>query len=225
MVLPTHLDSALKKGPIIAAKLATKQLILFRACLLVSGLSIVGLAGCRSSISVTNTDASGSQQLLLNNSADSVICSFDFSPLAQRLCYLDTSGMGDEKDGYIRYRIRQRMITQGVRLTESRTDAEVIVEAGLAAYGTDSEKNDVGIVDVDSLPDIHLCIRGTQYGVAKLSMFAWERESGAAIWQTPVMRADSYQVVRTVFGLRPAYSGSIQHSANRVQVQDPPIRR
>jgi len=109
------------------------------------------------------------------------------------------------------------MITQGVRLAELREDADVIVEAGLAAYGTDSQKDEFGITESDALPDLHLCIRDTQYGVAKLSMFAWEKETGHAVWQTPVMRADGYQEIRSVLATGPYYSGTIEHLADRIE--------
>ncbi|TWU65271.1 DUF6655 family protein [Crateriforma conspicua] len=179
-------------------------------------LSAAACGGCRSIVHSTDTSATGSQQLLLSSSVDSVVCSFDFQPLLGRRCYLDTRSLGAEKDGYVTYRIREQMISQGVRLVDSSDDADVVVEAGLAAYGTDSQYDDIGITDVDALPDVHLCIRGTQYGVAKLSMFAWEKESGAAIWHSGMMRADGYQEYRKCLGTGPYYSGTIQHSANRI---------
>src|SRR5690606_18548650 len=115
---------------------------------------------------------SGTQQLLMNSSADAVICSFDFSPLANRLCFLDTTGLGKANTGYLPYRIREQMGSFGVLLAETRDEAEVIVEAGLAAYGTDSRRDTLGITDVDRLPDLYLCVDDVQYGVAKLSLFA-----------------------------------------------------
>jgi len=182
--------------------------------------ALLAIGGCRSTIPVSDTPKTGSQQLLLNTSADAVICSFDFGPLSGRICYLDTDGLGPESSGYVPYRIREEMLKQGVRLARSPDDAEVIVEAGLAAYGTDSQKDEIGVTDVDSIPDLYLYIRGTQFGVAKLSLFAWEKESGHAIWHSGMMRADAYQEYRKVLGTGPYYSGSIQHSANRVNYRE-----
>jgi hypothetical protein len=163
--------------------------------------------------------------LLLNTSADAVICSFDFSPLVGRMCHLDTTGMGTESTGYVTYRIRRQMITQGVQLTDVRGDAEVIVEVGLAAYGTDYQKKEFGIFEANSIPEIQLCERSTQYGVAKLSMFAWEPKSGQVIWQTPTMRADSHQITKDVLGTGPFYSGTIEHSANRINRHQSKVAR
>ena len=152
----------------------------------------------------------------MNSSADAVICSFDFSPLADRLCFLDTSGLGPASSGYLPYRIREQMGVYGVRLAESAEAADVIVEAGLAAYGTDSRKDTLGITDVDRLPDLNLCVDDVQYAVAKLSLFAREKKTGAVIWHSGAMRADSYQDIRKVLGTAPRYSGTIQHPATRV---------
>jgi hypothetical protein len=180
-------------------------------------VGVGGSVGCRSTVSVTNTAETASQQLLLNTSADAAVCSLDFRPLAGRTCFLETSGLGGQSSGYLPYRIRRQMFTQGARLVDDRENAEVIVEAGLAAYGTDSQKDEVGIADANSIPDIDLCIRETQYGVAKLELFAWEKASGNVIWESPMMRADSYQVIRKVLGTGPYYSGTIRHSANRLR--------
>ncbi|MFI4875051.1 MAG: DUF6655 family protein [Blastopirellula sp. JB062] len=194
-----------------------KSLTLAAATAIAVCLIAVGLCGCRTTVAVSDTARSGSQQLLLNSSADAVICSFDFSPLAHRTCYLNTDGLGPESHGYLPYRIRERMSQQGVLLTDSKENAEVIVEAGLAAYGTDSQKNEVGVTNADSLPDLYLCIEGTQFGVAKLSLFAWESKTGEALWHSGMMRADAYQKYRKVLGTGPYYSGMIQHPANRVE--------
>lgn len=189
--------------------------------LVVLGLAAVASCGCRSTVPITDTAKTGSQQLLVNSSADAVICAFDFSPLSNRLCYLDTTGLGAESKGYLPYRIREQMSVCGVRFAESSDQAEVIVEAGLAAYGTDSQMNEVGITNTNSFPNLHLYLQGTQYGVAKLSMFAWEKESGNTIWHSGMMRADSYLKFREPLGAGPYYSGTIQHSANQFQQLNP----
>lgn len=187
----------------------------------VLGFAAVASCGCRSTVPITDTAKTGSQQLLLNSSADAVICAFDLSPLSNRVCYLDTTGLGAESKGYLPYRIREQMSLYGVRLTESSDKADVVVEAGLAAYGTDSEMKEVGITNTLSLPNLSLYIEGTQYGVAKLSMFAWEKDSGKTIWHSGTMRADSYMKFREALGAGPYYSGTIEHSGNQFQPQSP----
>lgn len=186
-------------------------------CWLALAVATVGASGCRSTVRMTDTTQTGSQQLLLNSSADAVIRAIDFGPLAGRSAYLDPEGLGDKSDKYLPYRIREQMAIAGVRLAESREDAEIIVQAGLAAYGTDSNLSTLGVTDSDQLPDINLGVRHTQYGVAKLSMFAIERESGTLVWQSGPVRADSCLGIRKPFGMGPFYSGTIEHPANRTR--------
>lgn len=128
---------------------------------LLGSLVLVG-TGCRSSVRVTDTPQTGTQQLLLNAS----------------------------------------------------------VEAGSAAYGTDSHTAVFGITETDQLPEINVCVGDTQFGVAKLSMFARERESGVVIWHSGPMRADGYQRMRKRFGLGPFFDGTVEHPTNRVRRLD-----
>lgn len=190
-------------------------------CLSLLATAVVGFAGCRSTARVTDTAETGSQQLLLNKSVDAVVNSIDFYPLANRVAFLDTAGLGDQGDGYLGYRIRQQLGICGVRLAETREDAEIVVEAGLAAYGTDSQNLTFGLTETDALPEINLCVRDTQFGVAQLSFFAVERASGEVIWHAGPMRADSYQRVGRVLGVGPFHSGTIEHPANRVRRNSP----
>lgn len=174
----------------------------------------VGTTGCRTTVRVTDTPQTGSQQLLLNASVDAVVRCIDFSPLASRRVYLDTD-LETVGEGYLVYRIREAMGLSGVFLAETREEAEVVVEAGLAAYGTDSHNAVLGITEADQLPELNLAVRDMQFGVAKLSMFAFERESGALIWHSGPKRADGYQRMRKLFGAGPFFDGTVEHPADR----------
>ncbi|MEZ6149612.1 MAG: DUF6655 family protein [Pirellulaceae bacterium] len=165
-------------------------------CYLALAVAAVGVSGCRSTVRITDTTHTGSQQLLLNSSVDAVIRAIDFCPLAGRSAYLDTEGLGGKSDEYLAYRIREQMAISGVRLAETRDAAEIVVQAGLAAYGTDSNLNTIGVTQTTQLPEFNLGVHHTQYGVAKLSMFAVERESGTLVWQSGPIRAGSSQRIR-----------------------------
>lgn len=182
-------------------------------CWLALAAAGVVTSGCQSTVRTTDTPQTGSQQLLLNSSVDAVIQAIDFCPLAERSVYLDTTGLGDKTNEYLPYRIREQMAVSGVRLAHSRDDAEIIVQAGLAAYGTDSNLNTFGLTETNQIPELNLGFNQTQYGIAKLSMFAVERESGRLVWQAGPVRSDSSQGIRKSFGLGPFYSGTIAHPA------------
>jgi len=181
-----------------------------------AGVAVIGVSGCRTTVRVTDTPQAGSQQLLLNASVDAVVRCIDFFPLAERRVYLDAANLKEIGDGYLVYRIREAMGLSGIYLAESRDEADVIVEVGLAAYGTDSQQDVFGVTETDQFPELNLCVRDTQFGVAKLSMFAVEQETGRLIWHSGPKRADGYQLMRKVFGVGPLFEGSVKHPANRV---------
>src|SRR6056297_154282 len=189
-----------------------------------AGVAVIGVSGCRTTVKVTDTPETGSQQLLLNASVDAVVRCIDFSPLDERRVYLDAVNLKETGDGYLVYRIREAMGLSGIYLAETRDEADVIVEAGLAAYGTDSQQDVFGVTETDALPELNLCVRDTQFGVAKLSMFAVERETGRLIWHSGPKRADGYQRMRKVFGIGPLFHGSVEHPANRVGRLTSPVR-
>lgn len=188
----------------------------FAAGVALGVLALVG-TGCRTTTRITDTQQTASQQLLLNSSVDAVTGCIDFAPLADRLVYLDAANLEGVGDGYLVYRLREQMGLSGIRLADSREDAEVVVKAGLAAYGTDSHQTTLGITETDQLPEINLSVRDTQFGVAKLSMFAVERRDGSVIWHSGPFRADGYQRMRKVLGVGPFIEGTVEHPANRVR--------
>lgn len=176
---------------------------------------VISVTGCRTTVRITDTPQSGSQQLLLNGSVDAAVRCVEFAPLASQSVYLDAVKLESVGDGYLIYRIREEMALSGVRLAETREEADVIVEAGLAAYGTDSHNAILGVTETDRLPELNIAVRDMQFGVAKLSMFAYERESGAMIWHSGPKRVDGYQRIRKVLGVGPIFDGTIEHPANR----------
>ncbi len=180
-------------------------------------LFLAALTGCRSTTRITDTAQTGSQQLLLSTTVDSVICSIDFSPLAFRDVYLDTSQLGAQSTGYAVYKIREQLCGAGVILNESRDEADLVLEVGMAAFGTDSNNQTFGFIGAFQLPEVNFCVTDTQYGTTQLSMFAYQRESGDVVWCCGPLRADAHQRIQRVLGTGPYYSGNIVHPAERTR--------
>lgn len=183
-----------------------------------AGLMVVavGLTGCRSSVKVSDTPRSATQQLLLSSTLDSVVGSIDFYPLSGERVYLDTTAWGGEGAGYIAYRIRAAMGAHGVLLVEDREEAVLVVEVGLAVHGTDSENLEFGLTGANNLPAVTFCVRDTQYAVSQLSMFAYHRENETIVWNSGQFRADGYHTHQQILGMNPTRSGTIEHSADRL---------
>ncbi len=181
------------------------------------GLCAALLTGCRSQAHITDTAQSGSEQLLLSTTADSVIRSIDFHPLAHHKVYLDASKVGSQGNGYLAYRIREELGRCGAHLVETADDADVVVEVGVGAYGTDSINQTFGISGADRLPDINFAVSDTQYATSQLSMSAYDRATGQAIWHAGPLRADGVIRQRRVLGTGPYYSGTVEHPESRIR--------
>src|SRR5690606_10889657 len=119
--------------------------------------------------------------------------------------------------GYLKYRIREQMSRYGIRLAEDRDEADVIVEVGVAAFGTDSEKFSMGLGKNSRLPEVNLSRHDAQYGVVQLSMFAYLRESGVPIWQSGPLRANASHQQRKFLGIGPLRNGTNELPADKTR--------
>jgi hypothetical protein len=169
--------------------------------------------GCTSTIRVTDTARTGTQQLLLNSAFDGAIEAVDFTPLGGATVFVDATNLEADGKGYLIYRIREALTDHGAILATARDQADVILEAGMAAYGTDSEKYTLGLTGNLQLPNATLRQRDDQYGVAQLSMFAYDRASGLPIWKSGPIRCDSWHRQQYLLGTGPYRAGSIDHPA------------
>ena len=87
-------------------------------------------AGC-TSVTVTGTPRTGTEQLLLTGTWDDAIYHVDFSPMAGRRTFLDATYVTVVDKDWIISSIRRSMLEQGVLLENNKDKAEVIVEAAL----------------------------------------------------------------------------------------------
>lgn len=99
---------------------------------------VVGVSGCANfSAKVTGSARSGSEQLLTTGAADRAIACIDFRPLGQPRAFLDASRVTGPDAAWIAFALRRSMARQGLIVVDDRRDAQVVVEAALAASGTD----------------------------------------------------------------------------------------
>src|SRR6516225_677330 len=96
-------------------------------------------AGC-TTVKMTGTPRSGSEQLLLTGAWDSALCRVDFSPLAGSKVFVDPERVTVVDRDWIITTIRRTLAEQGVLLENEKKNAQVILEVAVGAYGTD-ERN------------------------------------------------------------------------------------
>ncbi len=105
---------------------------------------------------------------------------------------------------------------------EDKRDAVYMVEARVGAVGTDRHSLLFGSPQISvpaiipgiptSLPEIAIYKRTDQKGVAKLAVFAYNRVTGRAVWQSGLVEDVSRLKDRWVLGSGPYSTGSIRQS-------------
>jgi hypothetical protein len=160
-------------------------------------LVLVLASGC-TSVSVTGSPRTGTEQLLLTGTFDDALYHVDFSPLAGSKAFLDTTYITVVDKDWIISSIRRTMAEQGVLLESNKDKATVIVEAAFGAYGTDQRDRKFGLpgmsltpslttgaaVTTGSSTSLNLSETNQQDAVVKARLFAYEPKTGRLVWET-----------------------------------------
>lgn len=189
------------------------------------GISIMGLWGCGSTM-----QKMGTEQLLLSEAVDTAVGRLDFSTLSGRRVYLDRSYLQTMQTNnvvdanYIVSALRQQMVAAKCLIQENRDDAEIIVEPRVGSLGTDGHDVVYGLPQTTALsaaasavsrmpfppiPELSLGRVNANLAVAKIAVFAYDRETREPVWQSGNSRAESTSRNTWIFGIGPIQRGSI----------------
>ena len=181
------------------------------------------LAGCGTT-KWTDTVRSATEQLLISDAMDRAVSRLDLRALAGKNVYLDDSPLeGVTDSAYLVSSIRQHMLASGCALRDKETEADYIVEVRSGAVGTDHHELIYGVPGVDipalvpvggfgvptSIPEIPFVTRTDQRAVAKIAVFAYNRQTGRPIWQSGLVPIESTAKAIWVFGAGPFQRGNI----------------
>lgn len=171
---------------------------------------------------ISDTIRTGTEQLLLSTAIERAVNDMDFSMLSGKEVYFDPQylkGVSDE--GYIISCIRQRLLSEGALLKANRDEAVYVVEARAGTVGTNRQDVLVGVPQVtlptgafvagapSAIPEIPLAKKTHQRSIVKLAAFAYNQQTGQAVWQsgTHPISADSRDT--WILGTGPFQRGSI----------------
>ena len=190
-------------------------------------LGALALAGCGTTRS-TDSLRTATEQLLISDAIDRSVQAIDFEPLAGQSIYLDDSRLEEVVDrDYLVGTLRQHLLASGCILKDDRDQADFIVEARAGAVGTDRNDLLFGIPATNvpqilpvpgvptAIPEVPLAKRCDQRGIAKISMFAYHRESGRPVWQSGMAARESSSNDVWLFGAGPFQYGSILKSSSQ----------
>ncbi len=183
-------------------------------------------AGCGST-----TQRTATEQLLLSEAVDNSINQIDFSPLQDMKVYLDTAalrpvqGQGIVGGDYVASVLRQKMLAARCLLKQDRSDAEVIVEARIGALATNGHdvvygipaSNGVSALSsalpntpaVPPLPELSVGRSNVLAGMSKVAVFAYDKQTNEAIWQSGSSRSETNARATWVLGVGPYVRGNI----------------
>lgn len=184
----------------------------------------------------TTKHHTATEQLLMSNAVDATIAKLDFSSLAARKVYLDTTfvnkpGFAGQSliidSNYILSSLRQQMVSAGVLLVDKEDDAELIAEPRIGALGIDGHDVIYGIPASNSisnasavasgtpllppLPEISVARREDKVGAAKVAVFAYYKDTRQPYWQSGIAQSNSDSKATWVMGIGPFQRGSIHN--------------
>lgn len=184
-------------------------------------LAMLFVAGCGTT-RISDTLRTGTEQLLLSTAIERAVNDMDFSVLDGKEVYFDPQylkGVSDE--GYIISSIRQRLLAEGALLKANRDDATYVVEARAGTVGTNRQDVLIGVPQVtlptgavmpgapSAIPEIPLAKKTQQRGIVKLAAFAYNQETGQAVWQSGTYPITADARDTWILGTGPFQRGSI----------------
>ncbi len=212
-------------------------MLVFRASAknIIASFMLLAVTGC-GTMRTTDTRRTATEQLLVSDAIDSVVETIDFRPLTGQTVYFDESRFSDIVDrNYLISSVRQHLLASGCILKESKIQADFIIEGRAGAVGTDRHNLLYGVPATNLpqmlsipgvptvIPEVPIAKRSTQRGIAKISLFAYHRETGRSVWQSGLVRQDSTAQDLWVLGAGPFQNGTIYDGTNfaGVRIKDP----
>lgn len=164
-----------------------------------AAILLVAAGGC-TSVKMTGTARTGTEQLLLSGTWDDALCRVDFRAMADKKVFVDPqylSGVVD-KD-YVVSSIRRAMGEQGVLLENNKDKAQIVLEPSFGAYGTDMRDTQLGLPGMTLMPSLltgasvassgsgnslNLSQTNREDAVIKAILYAYDAKSGRMVWES-----------------------------------------
>jgi len=193
-------------------------------------LMLLALSGCG-----TTNQRTGTEQMLMSDAVDMSISRIDFRPLAGQRAYLDTTyirptpipGMPMQlvNADYVISSLRQALFAAHCQLVDTRDEADIIIEPRLGTLGNNGHEVVYGLPQTNSLAQASATLAGapllpplpelsvgrshSQFGLAKVAVFAYDRKTREPVWQSGIEKSESTAKNTWFVGAGPFQRGSI----------------
>lgn len=188
--------------------------------LMAAGLVAICCAGCGTT-RMTDTARSATEMLLISQAIDQSINQLDFTVLAGKPVFFEEKVLDGVTDkGYLASSLRAKMLADGCLLVEDKAKSTYVVEARAGCVGTDKQSLLVGVPQMNlptimpgqppAIPEMPIVKSTDQQGVAKVLVFAYNRVTGQAVWQSGVQESVTRAKDTWVVGTGPFQKGTIR---------------
>jgi len=182
------------------------------------------LSGCGTT-RWSDSARTATEQLLISDAIDRAVSRLDLRAMAGRKVFLDTVFLKSTIDAdYIVSSLRQHALASGCIVRTVREEADYVVEIRSGAIGTDRHDVLFGIPATSlptgtpgvqaTVPEMPLVKRTDQRAVAKIALFAYNRQTGRPVWQSGIVPVESSAKDVWVFGAGPFKKGNIHRGMN-----------
>ncbi|MBX9787622.1 MAG: hypothetical protein K2Y37_01785 [Pirellulales bacterium] len=189
---------------------------------LFAAATVWSLTGCGTT-RWSDTARTATEQLLISNAIDRAVSELDFEVLRGHDVFFDPSYLrGATDENYLVSSLRQHLLASGVVLRELRTEADFVVEARSGGIGTDRSDLLFGVPSVavpsvpgmpvpmpSTIPEIPFAKTTNQRAVAKIAVFAYNRNTGRPVLQSGIVPVTSTARNSWFFGAGPFQRGTV----------------
>ncbi len=165
----------------------------------VSAIVLMAAGGC-TSVKMTGTARTGTEQLLLTGTWDDALGRVDFRALAGAKVFVDSTYLSAVADkDYVTSSLRRAMAEQGILLENNKDKAQFILEPSFGAYGTDMRDTNVGLPGMTLMPSLltgatvassgtsnslNMSQTNREDAVVKAILYAYDAKTGRLAWES-----------------------------------------
>lgn len=129
---------------------------------------------------------------------------------------------------YVVSSVRQQLVASGCMLEEKKEEADLVVEVRIGALGTDGHSVTYGLPAsnmmsaassvlpgtsaIPAIPELSFAKKELKSGAAKIAVFAYDRLSHEAVWQSGIEQSNSNARDTWFLGIGPIQQGTIYKS-------------
>lgn len=198
------------------------------------GLAVLS-AGC-ASIRVTDPARSATEQFLMSQAVEKAVAQLSVDALRDRVVFVDAQFLPNTQDRtatgdlfyqknqeylFLAAEVRAKLLGSGVRLTEDRNVAQIVIELRSQGVGIDRTEFLLGLPSVVlseaagssavpvATPELSIVKRTTQKGFAAVAFVAYWKQTGELVAQSGPANGKTSRQDYWFFGIGPSTVGNI----------------